>query len=431
MPVVPSAAMTWVRAAAAAALLLILLAVFSFVLRVPAGSLAVVESGPGGAAPTVLEPGLHLLMPGNRATLYSAAEATSSGEVMVTPASGGEIPLRYEVKGRLDPSHAARLHTAMSGRTFPEFLQAQAGALLRQIASSTQAVDLLTPAFREAAGARIATAMNGGGLADAEVKVGPPDDETLMAAAQYLASRGEASRIRETVSERLLSPEGSKSWKVHTAMGYVHESEKLLIDAERNYLDALAIEPTAVAPMAQLVTLYSAVQDWPTLLRVLDAALTARPDSPQHLTWAAMAMTRQGDLAGAERMLNRGLQADPDNATLLTNLGALKMKAGHAGEAIELLRKAAEITPDSQQALFNLGSALAAEDRAAEALPFLERAAEAGPMSAPLARTLGMVLQKTGDGPRGAGYLKQAEALEAARPRPPSRARGGAPPGGA
>ncbi len=423
--------MTWVRVAAAAALLLILLAVFSFVLRVPAGSIAVVESGPAGTAPTVLQPGLHLRMPGNRVSLYSSGEETATGEVMVTPSSGGEVPLRYNVKARLDPDHVAQIHAAMSGRPFPEFLQAQAGAMLRKMASGVQAVDLLTPAFREKAGSQIAAAMSRGGLADAEVEVGPPDDETLMAAAQYLASRGEASMIRETVSERLLSPEGSRSWRVHTAMGYINESEKRLLDAERSYLDALAIEPTALAPMAQLVTLYSAVQDWFTLLRVLDAALTARPDSPQHLTWAAMVMTRQGDLAGAERMLNRGLEADPDNATLMTNLGALKIKTGHPDEAIELLRKAVDMSPDSQQTLFNLGSALAAEDRPAEALPFLERAAAAGPMNAPLARTLGMVLQKTGDAPRGAGYLKQAEALEAARPRPPAPARGGAPPGGA
>jgi tetratricopeptide (TPR) repeat protein len=414
---------------AAVAAVLLLMAGYMLTLRVPAGGVAVVESGPAGASPRSLQPGLHLRLPGSRVTVYRELEGRSSGEVMVTPVTGGEVPLRYSVSGRLDPARVAELHGAMAGRTVGDFLAAQAAGLLREDASRTDAVELLTPAFRQGSAAKIQEALTRGGVADASVTLGPPDDDTLMAAAQYLASRGEGYKVRQTVSEAMLAPEGARSWKLQTAMGYIDESEKLFDDAERSYLAALAIEPAAVPPMAQLVTLYSAVQDWSTLRRILDAALTARPDSPQHLNWTAMAMVMQGDLPGAEDLLRKGLQHDPTNHVMMANLGTLYMRLGRTDEAVELFHNAVKAAPGSQQALFNLGTALATQDRYADALPFLERAAEAGTMTAPLARTLALALKQTGDAARAADYMKQADALEAAMPRPPARSKAAGRPG--
>ncbi len=405
---------------AAGALVVLLLAAWILILRVPSNGIAVVENG-ASSTPRLLPPGFHLKLPGSHVTLYKDLSGKASGEVMVTPVTGGEVPVRYEVSGSLNPERMADVHTALAGRPISDLLSAHAASLLRTYASRVDAVDLLTPDFRTRAAQEVSAAMKRSGLGEATVTLGPPDDETLMAAAQYLGSRGEASKIRMTVSEGLLSSEGARSWKLHTAMGYVNESEKLFSEAERNYLDALAIEPAAVAPMAQLVTMYSAVQDWATLRRILDAALTARPDSPQHLNWTAMVLTRQQDLEGAERMLKRGIELNPDSPVMMANLGTLYMKQGRASEALELFQKAVDAAPDSQQALFNLGTALASQDRFAEALPHLEKAAEAGPMSAPLARTLALVLGRTGDKARAAGYLKQAETLEASQPRPPAR----------
>jgi tetratricopeptide (TPR) repeat protein len=414
---------------AAVAAALLLLTGYLLTLRVPAGGVAVVESGPAGSLPRTLPPGFHLRLPGSRVTVYSELAGQSSGEVMVTPVSGGEVPLRYTVSGRLDPARLAELHTAMAGRSVGDFLAAQAASLLRDDAARTEAVELLTPSFRQQTAARIQEILARGGVADASVVLGPPDDDTLMAAAQYLASRSEGYKVRQTVAEAMLTPDGARSWKLQTAMGYLDESEKLFQDAERSYLAALAIEPAAIPPMAQLVTLYSAVQDWSTLRRILDAALTARPDSPQHLNWTAMVMVMQEDATGAEELLKKGLQLDPGNHVMMANLGTLYMRLGRTDEALELFNHAVKAAPGSQQALFNLGTALATQDRYVDALPYLERAAEAGAMTAPLARTLALALRMTGDTARSAEYTKQADALEASMPRPPARSKAGSRPG--
>jgi tetratricopeptide (TPR) repeat protein len=416
-------------AAAAAAALLVMTA-FLLVVRVPEGGAALVEEGPAGSPARALQPGVHLRWPGSRVMVLQDLKGTSSGEVMVTPVSGGEVPLRYTVSGRLDPARIVELQAAMAGRGVGDFLAAQAASRLRDEAARTDAVELLTPAYRQKAAGAIQEMLAGGGVLEASVVLGPPDDETLMAAAQYLASRGEGYKIRQTVSEAMLDPERAKSWKLQTAMGYIDASEKLFDDAEKDYLSALALEPAAIAPMAELVALYSGIQDWTRLRRILDAALTARPESPQHLNWTAMVMARQDDAAGAERLLRKGLELDPDNHIMMANLGALMMKQNRRDEAMELFRRAVEVAPDSQQALFNLGTILAMQDRYGDALPFLERAAQAGSMNAPLARTLALALQKTGETARAAGYLKQAETLEAAaRPRARSKSQPGPQPG--
>jgi len=421
----------FLAAAAAAVLLLLLAAGLLLVVRVPEGGVALLEDGQAGSAPAALPPGIHLRSPGSRVTVYRDLKGESSGEVMVTPVSGGEVPLRYTVSGRLDPQRIVELQAAMAGRSVGDFLAAQAASMLREDAARTDAVDLLTPAYRQKAAGAIQESLARAGVLEPSVVLGPPDDATLMAACQYLALRGEGYKVRQTVSEAMLAPDGARSWKLQTAMGYIDESEKLFNDAEKDYLSALAIEPAAIPPMAQLVTLYTAIQDWPRLRRVLDAALTARPESPQHLNWAAMVMTRQEDLTGAEKLLRKGLELDPQSHVMMANLGTLLMRQNRQAEAMEQFRRAVEVAPDSQQALFNLGSMLALQEQYGDALPYLERAAEAGSMNAPLARTLALALRHSGDTARAAAYLKQAEELEASRPRPRagSKAQPGSQPG--
>ncbi|HKY31904.1 MAG TPA: tetratricopeptide repeat protein [Candidatus Polarisedimenticolia bacterium] len=406
--------MKFVRPVLAAMAAVLLLAGYFLTVRVPSDGAAVLESGPPGEALLGLKPGFHVRRPGSRVILYADLSAETSGEVLVTPSTGGEVPIRFKVSGRADAGRIAEIHRAAAGRTLPEFLASQAGAILSGIASQAEAVELLTPAFRDRAAAELAAALERSGLAQAQVDLPPADPDTLMAATHYLASRGEAFKVRLTLAEALRDAEGARSWKLLTAMGYVNESEKLFLDAEKNYLDALALDPAALPPMAQLVTLYSAVGEWAKLRRVLDAARAARPDSLQHINWLAMVMTRLDDPAGAERMLRQGLEQEPDNAALLANLGALYVKQGRVEEARAAFQKAVDSAPSSQQALFNMGSALAAEGRHAEALPYLERAAEAGPMSHPLASTLAAVHAQAGDAARAALYRKQAEQL-----RPP------------
>ena len=396
-----------------AMVIIAMVAAWFFVARVPAETIAFADSGRQGETPRVIGPGFHLVPIGSNLILYSTAPVTATGETLVTPTTGGEIPARFTITARIDPAHAAALHGPIAGRPLNEFLSAQAGILLRQYASSAGAVEILTPAFRQQAASAIADAMLKGGMAEAKMVIEPPDPETLLAAAQFLAPQGEAWKIRETVVEALAGPGGSGSWKLHTAMGFVNESERKLAECEKNYLDALAIDPTALPPMTQLVALYSAVSEWPKLRRVVDAGLTASPKSVPHLNWAAMVLMKDQDFTGAERLLKEGLAIEPGNETLLSNLAGVYLKSNRVEEAVAQLRLAVTAAPSNPQALFNLGSALASLGRFEEALPWLEQAEQNGPLNLILARALAGVHERLGHREQAAAYAKKAKELEA------------------
>lgn len=399
----------------ATAAVIALVAGYFLIARVPADTIAFADTGRPGDTPTILGPGFHLRPVGSNLVLYSTSPVTAVGDTLVTPSTGGEIPARFTVTARIDPAHAATLHGPIAGRSLEDFLSAQAGILLRQYASSAGAVEILTPRFREQAAAAIVSAMKNGGMAEASMVIGPPDADTLLAAAQFLAPQGEASKIRQTVMEALAAPGGGGNWKLHTAMGLVNESERHLADCEKNYLDALAIEPAALPPMTQLVALYTAVGEYPKLRRVVDAALTSSPKSVPHLNWAAMVLLKDDDFKGAERLLKEGLAVEPQNELLLSNLAGVYLKTGKPEEAVSQLRLAVEAAPTNPQGLFNLGSTLASLGRFDEALPLLEQAEQNGPLNLALARALAGVHEKLGHAKEAAAYLKKAKELEAAQ----------------
>lgn len=401
--------------ATAVAVLVALVAGYFFVVRVPADAIAFADTGRPGDTPATLGPGFHFRPMGSNLVLYSTAPVSASGETLVTPSTGGEIPARFTITARIDPAHAATLQGPMAGRPLEEFLSAQTEVLLRQYASHAGAVEILTPRFREQAAAAITDAMKKGGMAEASMVISPPDADTLLAAAQFLAPQGEAWRIRDTVSEALKAPGGSGNWKLHTAMGLVNESERHLAECEKNYLDALAIDPAALPPMTQLVSLYSAVSEWPKLRRVVDAALTASPKSVPHLNWAAMVLLKDEDLKGAERLLKEGLAIEPGNETLLSNLAGVYLKSGRPEDALGQLRLAVQAAPSNPQSLFNLGSALASMGKFDEALPLLEQAEKNGPLNLVLARALAGVHEKLGHKQQASAYLGKAKELEAAQ----------------
>jgi len=402
-----------------AAFLVLVIGGYFLLMRVPSGTVTIATKG---EPPTyqILEPGYHIAPFGARLASYPTGPVSTEGEAFVTTSNGGSIGFEYSLTARLDPARVAELAPAIKDRPLEAFLQAQVVALLQQQAGGTDPLELLSSDFRGRAREAIVGSMAAGGLAEASLQFSAPDSDSFLAAARYLAPRGEAWKLRLPVSEALLEPGRDADWKLLTAMGLVNESEKLLAEAEKNYLDALAVDPTALPPMSQIFTLYSTVGEWEKLQRVLDAALTVNPRSVQHLMWTAMVLIRRDDPVGAERMLDQALEVDPDNPLILSNLGVLYMKTERYDEAETTFRKAVDADPNNPAALYNLGTALAATDRFDEALPYLEEAEQKGRASGPLLDLLALVHDKLGHKARAREYRKQARELgerqEAAAP---------------
>ena len=417
--------MNKLRAAVAGAVALAIAGYF-LIVRVPADSIVLVETA-SGSTPVPLPAGLHLRPFGSTLVWYPALPITASGQVILDAAQNRPVAtLPFTVTGRLDPARAADLHDHIGGRPLEDFLLASAADRLEQELSGSSPADLFAQAAREQMEQRAAAALAQAGFLEARIEIARPGGDLFLSAAQRLAGSTEAWRLRIPLSEALLDPNVAASWKTHTAMGIVNEAEKMFADAERNYLDALAIDPVAIPPMTQLVRLYSAVAEWHKLTRVVDAALTAKPDSLPHINWAAVALLKLGQMEAAERVLKSGLALEPNNATLLANLGGVYLKAGRTQEAVDQLRKAVESAPNSQQALFNLGAALASLGSAREALPYLQRAEQAGAMTLPLAHTLATVHERLGDEASAAAYHQRAAQLEASQPQPTRGDRNGA-----
>lgn len=412
--------MTRARWILAIVVVLAALGAWTMVVHVPGGAAAVIESGRAGEPPRPLAPGLHIKSFGSTVTIYEQLAANDEGTVIVPTAAGGEIQLRYRIDAELDPSRIGDLHRAIGGRPLEEFFGVEVANRLRDAAAEQDPLTILTPGFREESASSISRHLLEAGFARADLSFPAPDDGTILEAVSKLAPLGQASPLRLTVTSALEEEGRSGSWRLHTALGMINESEKLFAEAEKNYLDALAIDPVALPPMSQLVTLYSAVSEYDKLQRILDAALTVDPNSVQHINWVGMVFVKKQDYAQAERFFRKGLDLDPGHSTFLANMGALYLKTGREGEAVEFFRRAVESAPTNQQALFNLGSALASSGNYDEALPFLERAEASGRMNRALARTLGLVHERLGHRREAAEYLRRAKELDVTGKGPPS-----------
>jgi len=384
----------------------VVLVVFLFTMRVPAGSLVVLETASPGEPALVLTPGWHRRPFGRRSVVYPL-ETVIAGEAVV--AGEGSPTLRYSLDAALEPSQAAQLHAAMRG-DLKEYLKSRTSAMLTAFASRATPGVLFSDGFREQAAAGVREALMREGFAKADLTIEPLDVEALLNGVRLLAPAGNASELRAPVTRALAAD--PRSWRLLTAMGMINESEKLVAEAETNYLDALAIDPGALPPMERLLTIYSTVGEWTKLQRVLDAALAANPDSAQHLNWTGLVLMKRRDLVGAERALTHALELAPDNATVMANLGTLLMSTGRNEEAIAMFRRAVDLAPGDPRALVNLGSALAASDRFDEALEPLARAEASGFLTHNLASTLAIVHGKLGHAEEATAYRAKAEALK-------------------
>ncbi len=391
--------------AAAGAVTVVLLALFLFTIRVPAGSVALLESD-GAAA--VLQPGFHIRPPGSSVTEYPTGSVSMSASVLLEAPPIGAIGLPVSISAAPDPDRLEQLHRRLEGRSIEEFLGQSAETGLRKMVSGRDPVELLSADFRNEARMSIEETFAEAGLKDVAATIEAPDELTFLDAAMALAPRGEGWRLRLSLTEAITEKDGRPGWKLLTAIGLIDESDKLFAEAERSYLDALAIEPTALPPMTQLIGLYSPSGQWEKLARILDAALLANPDSLQHINWMAMALLKTGDTEGAEQVLKHGLELAPDNPIVLANLGGVYLKLDRIDEALGLLEKAVKVEPSSPQALFNLGSALASIGRFEEAIDYLEKAEKAGSRNPQLFPTLALVHRRLGNAERGDHYARMA-----------------------
>jgi tetratricopeptide (TPR) repeat protein len=395
----------------AVALPILAVLLYASLSHVPGGSVGVRKRG---EAFEVLKPGFHIHRPFAPApAIYSLSLPSVGDEIRITLADGANYRVGFDITGKIDPERAAAFH-AMALKSGSDALLKEVGARsLAGAAAARPSVDLASGALETEAARRAGTALSPFGLLEVSLKLRPLGGPECLRLGQALAGARLAGALRPAVTQILSS--GKAGWEAHAAMGLVLESEKDIHGAEKEYLDALTLSPAAIAPMAQLVAIYSAVGEHKKLDRLLEAGIQAQPTSVQHLAWYAMSMLNQNRLKEAGQTTERALALDPGNVLLLNDLGVVQAKEGRMDEAIATFRKAIEASPHDRQSLYNIGVALSTQNKDKEALPYLLESEKVASPGAALLNAIAHAYRRTGDARRAAEYQHRATQVQ---PRP-------------
>jgi Tfp pilus assembly protein PilF len=376
--------------------------------RIPGDSVGLLQMN---GRSEILKPGFHLRVPfSRRPTIYPRRLPAVSGTAAVTMADGLTLNLAYESSAAMDPEQAGAFEKAIAQAEPGDLIRRASERAIQEAAAASAPEDLASGSLESRSAQRAVALLATSGVSDVTLKLGSLDPPSLLKLARALAPKRLAGMLHET-AERAL-PSGG--WEIHTVMGLVHESEHDPHGAEKEYLDALTMSPTALPPMAQLVALYTAVGEYKKLDRLLDAALQADATSLQHLNWLAVSQMKQDRLADAEKTVGRALAIEPKNALLLNNLGGIQLKQGRLPDAVESFRRAVKASPGDPQSLYNLGVALCSGGSFDEGLPNLLEAEKVGAESPALLRAISLAYKKLGKSSKAAEYERRAGALAAA-----------------
>ncbi len=359
--------------AAAAAVLLVLAT--SMLTWIPAGHVGVTGRGSLAAS---LTSGLHWHAPfASSPATYALSLGPVSGEAPLRCADASIFKMSFDVSGRLDPARVTAFHEVAADNGVERVLSQGAAHGIAGAAASRPPEALANGELLPAARAEAARLLDHVGVMDVQLSLRLESPESLLNLARTLARQGRGGLVRPLAEASLEG--GSRTWETHTALGLAKEAERDLRGAESAYLDALTLLPTALPPMAELVRIYTAVEEYDKLERLLSAALEGDPASAEHLTWLGGTYMRSGSLDKAESLFLRALEREPGNTVILHNLGGVSLMRGRGGEAVEMLRRSVTAAPGDRQSLYNLGVALSAQGDHAEGLRHLLEAERIDP----------------------------------------------------
>lgn len=147
-----------------------------------------------------------------------------------------------------------------------------------------------------------------------------------------------------------------------------------LADAERLYLQLMAVQPQDAAPQHLLGVVRAQQGRNGEALELIGAALKIRPDAPEILSNYANVLKAQGRFADALNSYDRALAIKPDYAAALTKRGLVLRDLGRLDEALASTDRALAVNPNYPEALSNRGVILSDLDRHDEALASYDRA---------------------------------------------------------
>ena len=169
------------------------------------------------------------------------------------------------------------------------------------------------------------------------------DLESHLAAGQTALDGGDvATAEREYRDALALDP---KSAKAHFGLCNVYVRTGRLPEAEQAYKASLALDPTLAAAHANLGVTYYQMGQLAQAASEFDAALKIEPDDPQTLYLMAVVRLQENNLPAAETLLIQARDRKPYLPEVYYGLGVLYKLKGQKAEAIAAFEKFLAIGP--------------------------------------------------------------------------------------
>ena len=147
-------------------------------------------------------------------------------------------------------------------------------------------------------------------------------------------------------------------------------------------------------------------------LKIINAAVKARPEEPRLKLAQAMLMDDMGETAKARKVILEASKKFPDQAEVFFRLGVIEDKLGNKQGTIEAMRKAVELNPRHADALNYLAYTWAERDEnLEEALAMAEKADKLKPDSGYIIDTLGWIHHRLDNNKKALTLLERAVPL--------------------
>ncbi|MDO8607505.1 MAG: tetratricopeptide repeat protein [Phaeospirillum sp.] len=183
-----------------------------------------------------------------------------------------------------------------------------------------------------------------------------------------------------------------------------------LQDAERMYLDLLAVQPDHAVALHLLGVVAYQTGRLELAVERIGRAVAVNPDFAEAYSNLGNALKQLGRVDEAMQAYRRAIALKPAFPEPWFNLGSVLHELGRRDEAIDAYGKALEARPDYVDALSNLGLALKERDRPAEAADSLRRAIALRPDHAEALSNLGLILKEGGRVAEAVALFRQAVA---------------------
>jgi tetratricopeptide (TPR) repeat protein len=231
--------------------------------------------------------------------------------------------------------------------------------------------------------------------------------DALVEATDVAIANGELERAR-----RMVRTATANTSAAHVARGQLAEADRQPAVAEREYRQALDIDPTFFDAAARLLDLLKRSGRAREAREPLERAVRQAPDSPRLLGLAADLRLAVDDVAGAEQAARRALALAPDADSLRVTLGRTLLAEHKPGEAIAALSDARS-SPDRD---ILLGAAYSSTRDWPRAVEHLQKALDSGRTTPDILNGLGWAEMQRGNRSRAAALFNQSLA---ARPDQP------------